>query len=519
MSTPTPTSLPQQHGLAARMGRWSATHWKKATFGWLAFVLVAFALGGLVGTKNVDSNAGPGESGRMQKILDAGFKQPAGESVLIESRSARVGDVAFTAAINDVIGAVSKLTVVQQVHRGAISRNQHAALVDFQIRGDKNKAVDKIQPVLDAVAAAQQAHPGFAIGEFGDASAQKGVETAYGKDLGKAGMLSLPVTLIILVLAFGALVAAGIPLLLGLTAVFATFGLIALPSHLLPVAVRGAGDGAPDRARGRRRLLDVLLEARTPGAGGRAQPGGRARGRRGDLRPFRADLRADGDGSDGRHVPDRRRDVHLARAGDHPRRRRCGARLADRAARRCSRGSATTSTGCASHSSAGTAATTARAGSGARSSTASSAGPRCRRRSRPGCCWRSPRRRCSCTSRRRGPSRSRSRSRSSRRTSGCSRRSPARRCRQTSSSRPRACTRRQCAQRSRSSSGGRSPAAAPSSRSPSTSTSRARSRTSPSRSRGTEPTPPRTRPSTSCATRSSPRRSAPCRTRRPASPG
>jgi RND superfamily putative drug exporter len=218
------------------MGRWSASHWKTATFGWLAFVVVAFALGGLVGTKNVDSNAGPGESGRMQKILDAGFKQPAGESVLIESRSARVGDVAFTAAIKDVIGAVSKLTVVQQVHRGAISRNQHAALVDFQIRGDKTKAADKIQPVLDAVAAAQRAHPGFAIGEFGDASAQKGVESAYGNDLGKAGMLSLPVTLLVLVLAFGALVAAGIPLLLGLTAVFATFGLIALPSHLLPVA-------------------------------------------------------------------------------------------------------------------------------------------------------------------------------------------------------------------------------------------------------------------------------------------
>ena len=57
--------------LAARMGRWSASHWKTATFGWLAFVLVAFALGSLVGTKQVDQNApGPGESGRMQKILD-----------------------------------------------------------------------------------------------------------------------------------------------------------------------------------------------------------------------------------------------------------------------------------------------------------------------------------------------------------------------------------------------------------------------------------------------------------------
>ena len=62
------------------------------------------------------------------------------------------------------------------------------------------------------------------------------MEKAYGDDLGKAGLLSLPITLVILVLAFGALVAAGIPLLLALTAILATFGLIALPSHLIPVA-------------------------------------------------------------------------------------------------------------------------------------------------------------------------------------------------------------------------------------------------------------------------------------------
>ena len=92
-------------------------------------------------------------------------------------------------------------------------------LVQFDIRGEKEKAVDKIEPVLDAVADAQRAHPGFVIGEFGDASAENGVETAYAEDLGKAGELSLPITLIILVLTFGALVAAGIPLLLGLTAV------------------------------------------------------------------------------------------------------------------------------------------------------------------------------------------------------------------------------------------------------------------------------------------------------------
>jgi uncharacterized membrane protein YdfJ with MMPL/SSD domain/pimeloyl-ACP methyl ester carboxylesterase len=234
-----PTTSPRRsRNLAARMGRWSAAHWKTATFGWLAFVLVAFALGAMVGTKQVDeSKPGPGESGRMQKILDAGFKRPVGENVLIQSRTTRVGDPSFTAAIHDVVARVSKVAVVQNVRRGPSSSDGHSALVEFDIRGDRNKAPDKIQPVLDSVAAAQHDHPGFVIGEFGLASAMKGVDTAYGDDLGKAGTLSLPVTLIILLLTFGALVAAGIPLLLGLTAVFATFGLIALPSHLVPVAL------------------------------------------------------------------------------------------------------------------------------------------------------------------------------------------------------------------------------------------------------------------------------------------
>ena len=235
----------QSQNLAARMGRWSAAHWKTATFGWLAFVLVAFGLGGMVGTRNIDNTAGPGESGRMNRILDAGFKQPASEQVLIHSRTARAGTPAFDSAVADVVARISKIAVVKNIrspliagNADHISKDGRSALVEFQIRGAKDKAVDKIAPVLDAVAAAQRAHPDFSIGEFGDASAEKGVVTAYENDLGKAGALSLPITLIVLVLTFGSLVAAGIPLLLALTAVFATFGLVALSSVLLPVAMQ-----------------------------------------------------------------------------------------------------------------------------------------------------------------------------------------------------------------------------------------------------------------------------------------
>jgi uncharacterized membrane protein YdfJ with MMPL/SSD domain len=228
----------KNHGnLAARMGRWSADHWKTATFGWLAFVVVAFALGGAIGTKFIDPNApGPGESGRMGEILDAGFKQPAGESVFIQSESQQTTDSAFRTAIKDVVAGLSSLPAVQNVRPGETSKDGKAALVDFQIRGDADDAVDKIDPVLAKVDDLQRAHPEFFIGEFGDASSVNAVETLFADDLGKAGVLSLPITLGILLIAFGALVAAGIPLLLALIAVFATFGLIALPSHILPVA-------------------------------------------------------------------------------------------------------------------------------------------------------------------------------------------------------------------------------------------------------------------------------------------
>jgi RND superfamily putative drug exporter len=242
MSTTTPHG---NRNLAARMGRWSAGHWKTATFGWLAFVLVSFGLGGLVGTRTVDANGGPGESGRMNRILEEGFAQPASENVLVQSDSQRVGTPTFDAAIADVVERVSAVEVVRDVRSplapgagGQIAKDGRSALVQFRIRGEKDEAADKIGPVLDAVAAAQQAHPGFTIGEFGDASAEQEVMTSYDEDLGKAGILSLPITLIVLVLTFGSLVAAGIPLLLALTAVFATFGLVAISSIVLPVALQ-----------------------------------------------------------------------------------------------------------------------------------------------------------------------------------------------------------------------------------------------------------------------------------------
>jgi RND superfamily putative drug exporter len=229
--------------LAARMGRWSARHRKTAIFGWLAFVVAAFVLGGMAGTKSIDyETSGPGESGRADRILVNDFDPPASESVLIESPTLVTTDAAFAAAIADVVRRVGSSEHVTNLRSplepgnpGQIAESGHAALVTFDIEGDRDDALEKIAPILDEVAGIQAAHPQVYVGQFGETSANDAIEKSFGKDLERAGLFSLPLTLAILIVAFGALVAAGIPLLLGLTAVIATIGLVALPSQWLPV--------------------------------------------------------------------------------------------------------------------------------------------------------------------------------------------------------------------------------------------------------------------------------------------
>jgi RND superfamily putative drug exporter len=197
----------------------------------------------MIGTKQLDwETSGPGESGRADRILAAGFEQPAGEAVLIESPTLVVTDPAFDAAVRATVDALVFLDPVTKIrspltadNAGQVSADGHAALVTFQIRGPADDAGDQIDPILDRIAEVKAAHPEVFVGQFGDVSADQALTETFGGDLKKAGLFSIPVTLAILVVAFGALVAAGIPLLLALTAVAATMGLIALPSQLMPV--------------------------------------------------------------------------------------------------------------------------------------------------------------------------------------------------------------------------------------------------------------------------------------------
>jgi uncharacterized membrane protein YdfJ with MMPL/SSD domain len=234
---------PRNRNLAARIGHWSATHRKLAIWGWLGFVVLAYVVGTMViGTQTLKpEDTGVGESGRVDKILGDEFETPAGERVMIQSPERKAGSPAFKAVITDVVHRFREMKNVSKVssplepeNNNLISADGHTALVDLEIAGDPDDAVDKIGPIAAEVKAADSAHQGFDIESFG-VTAEDQVNGAFADDLKKAGLLSIPITLVILLLAFGALVAAGIPLLLALTAVAATLGLLGLMSQLMPL--------------------------------------------------------------------------------------------------------------------------------------------------------------------------------------------------------------------------------------------------------------------------------------------
>ena len=113
----------------------------------------------------------------------------------------------------------------------------NALLLTFEIPGDpEDETVGAtVDATVAAVTAAQAAHPDLRVEQSGSGSTQKEIEALFGSDLSKAGATSLPITLIVLLIAFGALVAAGIPLLLAITGIIATLGLVGPLSQITPV--------------------------------------------------------------------------------------------------------------------------------------------------------------------------------------------------------------------------------------------------------------------------------------------
>jgi RND superfamily putative drug exporter len=221
--------------VSMRAARWSATHPWRAIVGWLALVVIAVGLAAAIPTNEAsDDDYRLGESGRADRWVDeAGLDAPDAEQVLVTADGGADGTLdegTAEAAGARLVDRVGALEGVDGVSEPQWNPDRTAMLISIQLAKDH----DDPDPIAAAVDDVRADFPGLDVRQTGDLSLDEAIDERVADDLASAEGISLPITLVLMLLAFGALIAAGIPVLLAATSVAATIGVSAPVSHLFP---------------------------------------------------------------------------------------------------------------------------------------------------------------------------------------------------------------------------------------------------------------------------------------------
>jgi RND superfamily putative drug exporter len=223
--------------LTTRVGRWSANHPWLAIALWLVFVAASVVGGALVGTVQATAQDGlHGELARADRIERAGaFPQaPATESVLITARAGGLDPQRANAAAVELSGRMRALPDVAKVADPVTSADRGALLVEVELAGSADDADTRVAALLAVTAEVERRYPQLRIEQVGSASLGAALTDTLAADFVKAELISVPVALVILLFSFGALIAAGVPVVLALSAVVGAMGLAQFASHVFP---------------------------------------------------------------------------------------------------------------------------------------------------------------------------------------------------------------------------------------------------------------------------------------------
>ncbi|MDX3227410.1 MMPL family transporter [Streptomyces sp. ME19-01-6] len=230
------------NSLTVRVARWSARHPWRAIVGWLVFVALCLVVGGAVGTNSAKTaDYRVGEAGRAEAMAAEGhLERRSTEQVLISARSGAFDKQAdkqtAEAAARDLTARMKQLPEVAGVARPLWSGDGRILMVEVSLKGEERDAKDKVDALVAQTAAVQKSRPRLLLEETGSPSVSKGVDQQRSDDLALSEAITLPVTLITLLIVFGSVVMAAVPLLLALSSIAAAIGLSMVASHLSPDA-------------------------------------------------------------------------------------------------------------------------------------------------------------------------------------------------------------------------------------------------------------------------------------------
>ncbi|MGZ6679484.1 MAG: MMPL family transporter, partial [Solirubrobacteraceae bacterium] len=230
-------------GPIGRLGRYTAMHFRVVLIAWL---LIAAVLGFLAPrVETALSGAGWESTGsqsvQARQLIDRNFHglSSYGLMTVISSPTKTVSDPSFRGAIAGVErtlradGAVS--TVVPPTPGVSISRDGHTAIVQAGAARDSDamvQAADRLKGKLAALTSA-----GVRVNLTGASAMWSDFNTANRSAMLKSEVISWPVTVLILLVAFGSLVAAGLPLMLTMVGLLAAAGSLFLATRVMPVSI------------------------------------------------------------------------------------------------------------------------------------------------------------------------------------------------------------------------------------------------------------------------------------------
>ncbi|NSC20182.1 MMPL family transporter [Streptomyces albus subsp. chlorinus] len=229
--------------LLVKAARHSAAHPWKAIAGWFLFVALCLGAGLSAGSHTATTeDFRIGEAGRAETLAaEGGLQQRPVEQILItrapgEGRGRSLKGSGARAAAADVAARMRKLPEVRSVSAPVRAADGSALRISVTLKGPELDGKKHVEPLLAETGRAAAGHPGLRIEEVGGASVSKGVDELRSKELARTEQIALPVTLVTLLLVFGSVAMAVVPLLLALTSIVAAVGLSMLASHLFPDA-------------------------------------------------------------------------------------------------------------------------------------------------------------------------------------------------------------------------------------------------------------------------------------------
>ncbi|MFJ9888829.1 MMPL family transporter [Streptomyces sp. NPDC091287] len=224
--------------LPVRMARWSARHAGRAIAGWFAFVVLCLVAGIALGTNEATTkDFWVGEAGRAEATAtEGGLERSPTERIMIRARSGELDMAAADAAARDVTVRMRELPEVESVAAPVRSKDGEVLLVTVVLNGPELEGKKNVVPLLEQTAAVGADHPDLVVEETGSPAISKGVNDQRDEDLALSERISLPVTVITLLVVFGSVIMAGVPLLLALSSIAAAIGLSMVASHVMPDA-------------------------------------------------------------------------------------------------------------------------------------------------------------------------------------------------------------------------------------------------------------------------------------------